>query len=85
MLSREKRAKKGSGYPEMPSRKAVFSAEHNVRRKEVRNMLYEKPKVTNVIAAIAAVRSDTTKADHNVDDAISGQPKQKSAAYEADE
>ncbi len=48
-------------------------------------MLYEKPKVTNVIAAIAAVRSDTTKADHNVDDAISGQPKQKSAAYEADE
>jgi hypothetical protein len=48
-------------------------------------MIYEKPKVTNVIAAIAAVRSDTSKAVNNVDDAISGQPKQKSAAYEADE
>jgi len=48
-------------------------------------MTYSKPEVTNAIRAIAAVQSDMTKPPNNVTDAIPGEQKQLSPAYEADE
>jgi hypothetical protein len=49
-------------------------------------MTYSKPEITNVVPAVAAVRSLSNKIHNNVED--SGGPmlaKQTSAAYEADE
>ncbi len=49
-------------------------------------MTYNKPEVTNVIGAFAAVRSNTTKPPNNVPDSDTSNPnKQTSPGYEADE